>query len=166
MVVRGGAETSQAAGYFGGRRFHSGICRVTQDADTAIDGDRAGCPSVLSIPAKPAVRFFVVVVGRVEESHQDVHVKEGDAHASSRNSFTIRRSGFETPAFGTKSKAPLRTFRGARAASDCRASCEMSCPSVTPCCRANCLVVVRRSSSSSNVVRILSCLLYTSDAAD
>src|ERR1039458_2086817 len=114
MMVRGGAKTAQAAGYFSGSCFHGGISRVTQNADASIDGDGACSPSVLSIPAEPAVRVVVMEVGGIEQRHQDIYVKEGDTHDSSRNLFTIRRSGFGAPAFGSKSNAPLRTFRGAQ----------------------------------------------------
>ncbi len=82
MVVRRGAKASQAAGHFGGCRFHRPIGRVAQNANAAIRGDRAGCPTVFSVPAEPAVRVLVVDVGRIEQSHQHVHVKKGNAHAS------------------------------------------------------------------------------------
>ena len=74
VMVRRGAKTSQAAGHFCGSRLHGGICRITQDADKAIYRYRACRPSVLSIPAEPTVRVFVIVVRRIEESHQDIHV--------------------------------------------------------------------------------------------
>src|ERR1017187_4951329 len=111
MMVRGGAKTAQAAGYFSGRCFHGGRSRGTQNADASIDGDGACSPSVLSIPAEPAVRVVVMEVGGVEQRHQDIHVQQPDTHAPSRNWFTIRRSGLDAPAFGTKSKAPFRTLR-------------------------------------------------------
>src|ERR1035441_1152997 len=129
-------------------------CMLAHHADAAIRGDRAGRPPVLSIPAEPAMRVLVVEVGGIEQRHQDIYVQQRDTHAMSRNWFTIRILGFEAPAFGTKSNTPLRTFRGAFAASDCLASSEMSWPSVTPSWRDNCLAVASRSSSSSNVVRI------------
>src|ERR1039458_5282514 len=150
MMVRVGAQTAQAAGHFGGSCFHGGIGRVTQNADASIDGDGTCSPSVLSIPAEPAVRIVVMEVGGVEQRHQDIYVKEGDAHDSSRNLFTIRRSGFGAPAFGTKSKAPLRTFRGALAASDCRASSDLRAMLTTrlaTCSRSADRVSVRRPSA-------------------
>jgi hypothetical protein len=49
----------------------------------------------------------------------------------------------------------LRTPCAALAGSDLRAKSEMTCPSVKPCCRANCFAVETRSSSSSRVVRII-----------
>jgi len=82
MLVRHGASVAQAAGYFGGPHFRRPIGRVAQNANAAIYGYWAGCPSVPSIPAEPAVRVFVVDMGRVEESHQDIYVKQGNAHAS------------------------------------------------------------------------------------
>src|SRR5688572_7915932 len=154
-MVPARAETSKAASYFIGRRFHGGISRVTQYADAAIYGNRTCGPAILSIPAEPAVRVLVVDVSRIEEGHQDIHVEKCDTHASSRKPFTIWRSGFGAPALGTKSRTPLRSFTGATVARDCRASCEMTSPSVTPLCRANCLAVATKSSSSSTVVRIV-----------
>jgi len=82
MVVRSGTKTSQAAGHFGGSCIHCGIGRVTQNADAAVYGDRACCPSVRSIPAKPTVGVFVVVVGRIEESDQDIHIRAGRCSCS------------------------------------------------------------------------------------
>lgn len=133
MVVRSAAKTSQTGGHFRGGGVHGGVRGVAQDANTAINGDWACRPSVLSIPAKPTVRGFMVDMGRIEESHQDIHVKKGDTHASSRSLFTIRKSGLGAPAFGTKSKTPLRSLRGALAARDCRANSDISCPTVKPC---------------------------------
>ena len=103
MMVRRGAKDSQAARHFGGSRFHGGICGVTQNTDAAVYRDRACRPTVLPIPAEPAMCVFVIGMGRIEESHQDIHVRKRDAQAPSRNWFTTCRSGFETPALGTKS---------------------------------------------------------------
>lgn len=58
---------------------------------------------MLSIPAEPAVCVFVILMGGIEERHQNIHVQKGDTHASSLNLFTIRRSGLGAWAFGTKS---------------------------------------------------------------
>ena len=74
MMASRGAKTSQASGHFGETRFHGRICRITQDADKAIDRYRTRRPPVLSISAEPTVRVFVIVVRRIEESHQDIHV--------------------------------------------------------------------------------------------
>src|ERR1039458_2845406 len=154
MMVGYRAEVTQIAGHFGRSHFHRGIGRATQDADAAFDRYRAGSPTVLSVLVQPAVRDFVIDVGRVEEGHQNIHVEKGDPHSSSRNRFTNSRSGLGLPGIGVKSRIPLRYLGGALAASDWRASSEMTCPSVTPCCRASCFAVLTRSSSSSRVVRI------------
>ena len=131
-MVRRGAKTSQAAGHFGGSCCHSGIRRITQDADKAIHRYRTCRPSALSIPSEPAVRVFVIAMRGIEERYQDIYVQQRDTQASSRNSFTMRRLDVEARALGTKSGAPFRTFKGSRAASDCRASSEMTLPSVSP----------------------------------
>lgn len=156
MMVRRRTKTAEAFRRVSGSRFYCRVCGVAQDADKTVDCHRACGPTVLSVPAEPTMRVFMVGVSRIEESHQHIHVQEGDTQRSSRNWFTIRRSGFAAPALGTKSKAPLRVFAGAVAANDCRASSEMTLPSDTPCSRAICLAVPRRSSSSSNVVRTTS----------
>src|ERR1039458_3673665 len=124
-MVRDGAEVAQIAGHFGRSHFHRGIGGTTQDADTAVERHRTCRPTVLSVPAQPAVCLFIMEVGRVEEGYQNIHVEKSDTHSSSRNRFTNSRSGLGAPGIGVKSRIPLRYLGGALAASDCRASSEI-----------------------------------------
>jgi len=64
-----------------------------------------------AIAAEPTVRVVVVRVRGIEQRHQDIHIEQRDAHAWSRKALTVRRSGFDAPAFGMNNSAPLRTFR-------------------------------------------------------
>lgn len=158
MMIRGSERPLHASGYFCGSCVQARIAGTAQDANRAVDRDRAGRPSVFAIQTEPAVSVIVVDVGRIEQRDQYVHIEEGNTHSSSRSRFTNSMSALGAPGFGVRSKIPLRTFAGAVAARDKRAKLEMKWPRDTPCWRANGLAAARRSSSRSSVVRMF--LLY------
>jgi hypothetical protein len=155
MVVTRRTSFSQPACDLAGSRLHGRICGIAQDANTSVDGQRTRRPTVLSVSTEPDVGILVIHMGWIEERRQDVHVQQENTQASSRNLLMVLRLGLGACGFGTKSRMPFRTFKGAVATSDCLASREMTCPRVTPSWRAKPLAASRRSSSSSNVVRML-----------
>lgn len=160
MVIRCRAETLQSPCRLRRRRYRGRIGRVAQYADKAIYRERTGCPTILAVPPEPPVSGFVILMSGIKECDQDVHIQQSNAQASSRSLFTIRRLDLAVLDFATKRVAPFRTFKGSRPARDCLASSEITLPSVTPRSRANSLAEVRRSSSSSKVVRISYILLH------
>src|SRR6516225_12273027 len=89
-----------------------GIGRAAQNAYAPVESDGAGRPTEPPITAEPAMRVFVVAVRQIEQSNQHVHVQKGD-HSSSRNLFTIVRSGRERPGFGTNNGTPFLILGGA-----------------------------------------------------
>ena len=152
-MVGGSAQDLKPIDYLRGLGIHCWIRGVAQNPGTSIYRDRAGRPPVFSVMGEPAVRLFMIVVGRIEKRDKHVYVKESYAQASSLSSFTIRRSAFERP-FGVNSGTPLRTCNGVLTIRDSRARREMTWPRVAPCSWAKRFAAVRRSSSRSKVVRI------------
>src|SRR3974390_408760 len=158
VVVGVGAERAQPGNHLARSRVETWIGRIAQDADTAVDRDRAGGPSALPVAAEPAVGGFVRGVVWIKQRSQDVYIEKSYAHSPSRNRFTSSEFGFLAPGLGVKRGTPFRVVSRTDGAIAFRIGSEMIWPIVARRWRAKSLAACTRSSSISRVV--LTILVY------
>jgi len=85
------------------------------------------------IQAEPAMGVVMVDVHRVEQGNENIDIQKRDAHVSSRNAFTTRRSDFTLLVFGANRRTPFLNFTPSVTGRDWRVRSEITCPSVIPC---------------------------------
>ena len=150
MVVAGCAQRAKMCGDYLRQSRGAGIVRVAEYPNAPVDRNRAGCPSVPSVPAKPVVCVLVMRMPWIKESDKDVDVRKRYPHDSSRSSLISFRVGLRAPGRGDSSGTPFRILGAAFGSSDSRARSEMTRPMVILLCCASSRAICTRLSSRSS----------------
>ncbi len=80
-----GTKNAQTGNHFRRAGLNRGIGRVAQDANAAIDGQWTCSPAAIALDPEPTMGVLMVGVRGIKQRYENVHVQQGDAHASSRS---------------------------------------------------------------------------------